>query len=89
VRILLLAGLIGVMFYVNQVWYLLRLHFSYHSYSYAQPESFVNQQKSFYAAGKLNQAIKAYKDAIYSDPGMRELCALARCRSSPAAMMKQ
>ena len=32
------------------------------------PESFVNQAEEYYAAGKLNQAIKAYKDAIYSDP---------------------
>ncbi len=32
------------------------------------PESFVNQAEEYYAAGKINQAIKAYKDAIYSDP---------------------
>ena len=33
------------------------------------PESFVNLAEDFYASGKINQAIKAYKEAIFSDPG--------------------
>ncbi len=32
------------------------------------PESFVNQAQSYYQAGKLTQAIQAYKDAITADP---------------------
>jgi tetratricopeptide (TPR) repeat protein len=69
-RILLLVGLIGVMFYVNQVVVPATPPlFIPTATPTRSPESYVNQAEESYAAGKINQAIKAYKDAIYSDPG--------------------
>jgi tetratricopeptide (TPR) repeat protein len=68
-RILLLAGLIGVMVYINQVVVPATPPlFIPTPTDTRSPESFVNQAEEYYAAGKINQAIKAYKDAIYSDP---------------------
>ena len=33
------------------------------------PESFINKAEEMYKSGKVSQAIQAYQDAIYSDPG--------------------
>ena len=68
-RIVLLVGLIGAAFYVNQVVVPATPPlFVPTATATRSPESYVNQAEEDYAAGKLNQAIKAYKDAIYSDP---------------------
>lgn len=68
-RLLLLVGLIGVALYVNQVVVPATPPlFIPTPTPTLSPESFVNQAEDFYASGKINQAIKAYKDAIYSDP---------------------
>ena len=37
--------------------------------SHAVPESFVNQGEEYFRDGKLNLAIEAYQNAVYSDPG--------------------
>jgi len=68
-RILLLMGLIGVALYVNQVVVPATPPlFIPTGTPTLSPESFVNQAEEFYDAGKINQAIKAYENAVYSDP---------------------
>ena len=69
-RIILLVGLIGGAFYVNQVVVPATPPlFIPTPTATRSPESFVNQAEEAYASGKINQAIKDYKEAIYSDPG--------------------
>jgi tetratricopeptide (TPR) repeat protein len=69
-RIVLLIGAIGVLLYINQVVVPATPPLFVPTPTVTRsPESFVNQAEEFYVAGKINQAIKAYKDAIYSDPG--------------------
>jgi tetratricopeptide (TPR) repeat protein len=64
------VGAIGVLLYVNQVVVPATPPLFIPTPTVTRsPESYVNQAEEFYASGKLNQAIKAYKDAIYSDPG--------------------
>jgi tetratricopeptide (TPR) repeat protein len=68
-RLVLLVGLIGVLLYVNQVVVPATPPlFIPTATPTRSPESFVNQAEEAYRAGKLNQAIQAYKDAIYADP---------------------
>jgi len=68
-RILILLGLIGIALYINQVVVPATPPlFIPTSTTTRSPESFVNQAEDFYRAGKINQAIQAYKDAIYADP---------------------
>jgi tetratricopeptide (TPR) repeat protein len=68
-RILLLVGLIGAALYVNQVVVpATQPLFIPTPTPTRSPESFVNQAEEFYNAGKINQSIQAYKDAIYADP---------------------
>lgn len=68
-RIMLLIVLIGAGLYVNQVVVpatpplFIPTATPTHS-----PESFVNQAEELYKAGKLSQAIEAYKQAIITDP---------------------
>lgn len=68
-RLLLLVVLIGAALYVNQVVVPATPPlFVPTETPTLSPESFVNQAEEFYAGGKISQAIKAYQDAIYSDP---------------------
>jgi tetratricopeptide (TPR) repeat protein len=68
-RLLLLMGLIGVALYVNQVVVPATPPlFIPTETPTLSPESFVNQAEEFYSAGKISQAIKAYENAVYSDP---------------------
>jgi tetratricopeptide (TPR) repeat protein len=69
-RILLLAALIGVMLYINQVVVPATPPlFVPTATPTRSPESFVSQAEDYYKAGKLAQAIETYKHAILSDPG--------------------
>lgn len=68
-RLLLLVVLIGAALYVNQVVVPATPPlFVPTETPTLSPESFVNQAEEFYASGKISQAVKAYGDAIYSDP---------------------
>jgi tetratricopeptide (TPR) repeat protein len=68
-RVALLVGLIGVALYFNQVVVpatpplFVPTPTPTHS-----PESYVNEAEQLYKAGKLQQAIQSYKDAISTDP---------------------
>lgn len=68
-RLLLLVALIGVAIYVNQVVVPVTPPlFVPTETPTLSPESFINQAEDFYASGKISQAVKAYNEAIYSDP---------------------
>jgi tetratricopeptide (TPR) repeat protein len=68
-RIGLLLILIGVFLYINQVVVPATPPLFIPTETPTRsPESFVNQAEEDYSSGKISQAIKAYQDAIYSDP---------------------
>lgn len=68
-RIALLIGLIGVFLYVNQIVVpATQPLFIPTATPTRSPESFVNMAEEAFRTGKLNQALEAYEDAIYSDP---------------------
>jgi tetratricopeptide (TPR) repeat protein len=68
-RVALLVLLIGIALYVNQVVVPATPPlFIPTATTTRSPESFVNQAEEYYNAGKVNMAIDAYEDAIYSDP---------------------
>jgi len=68
-RVLVLLALIGGALYVNQVVVPATPPlFIPTTTPTRSPESFVNQAEEFYTAGKVNQAIEAYKEAIFVDP---------------------
>lgn len=68
-RLALLVVLIGAALYVNQVVVPATPPlFVPTETPTLSPESFINQAEEFYASGKISQAIKAYGEAIYSDP---------------------
>lgn len=68
-RIILVLILIGVALYINQVVVPATPPlFIPTPTSTRSPESFVNMAEEYYRTGKINQAIQAYEDAIYSDP---------------------
>ena len=68
-RIALLVILIGAALYINQVVVPATPPLFVPTPTPTQsPESFVTQAQEAYRAGKLTQAIEAYKDAIGSDP---------------------
>jgi len=68
-RLVLLVGLIGAALYINQVVVPATPPlFVPTATPTRSPESFVNQAEEFYKSGKISQAVKAYQDAIYSDP---------------------
>lgn len=65
----MLVGLIGAALYINQVVVPATPPlFVPTATPTRSPESFVNQAEEFYNAGKISQAVKAYQEAIYSDP---------------------
>ncbi len=68
-RLLVLLGLIGVLLYVNQVVVPATPPLFIPTETPTRsPESFVNQAEEAYRAGRLSQAVQAYKEAIYADP---------------------
>jgi tetratricopeptide (TPR) repeat protein len=68
-RIGLLLVLIGVFLYINQVVVPATPPLFIPTETPTRsPESFVNQAEEDYSSGKISQAIKAYEDAIFSDP---------------------
>ncbi len=68
-RVLVLAGLVAGMVYVNQVVIPNTPPLFVPTPTPTRsPESFVNEADSLYKEGKLSQAIAAYEDAILSDP---------------------
>ena len=68
-RIAVLVVLIGAALYVNQVVVPATPPlFVPTATPTRSPESFVNQAQEFYLAGKLSQAVDAYKQAIAADP---------------------
>lgn len=68
-RIIALLGLIGAAFYVNRVVVPQNVSLMMPTSTPTQsPESFINKAQELYAAGKLSQAVDAYKQAIASDP---------------------
>jgi len=69
-KIFLLVILIGVALYVNQIVVPATPPLFMPTVTPTRsPESFVNQAEEAFRTGKINQAIQAYKDAVYSDPG--------------------
>jgi tetratricopeptide (TPR) repeat protein len=69
-RILLLVLLIGAGLYINQVVVPATPPLFIPTPTPTQsPESFVNKAEEMYQSGKISQAIQAYEEAIYSDPG--------------------
>ncbi len=68
-RVLVLAGLVAGMIYVNQVVIPTTPPLFVPTPTPTRsPESFVNEADTLYSEGKLSQAIAAYEDAILSDP---------------------
>lgn len=68
-RIVLLVILIGAALYINQVVVPATPPLFVPTPTPTRsPESFVNQADEFYRAGKMTQAIDAYKEAISADP---------------------
>lgn len=68
-RVLVLAGLVAGVVYVNQVVIPNTPPLFVPTPTPTRsPESFVNEADSLYRDGKLSQAIEAYEDAILSDP---------------------
>jgi tetratricopeptide (TPR) repeat protein len=68
-RIVLLLGMIGVALYINQVVVPANPSLLVPTGTPTEsPESYINKAKELYAAGKLSQAIDAYKQAITTDP---------------------
>lgn len=68
-KIIFLVVLIGAAFYFNQVVVpAMPLPFMPTPTMTRSPESIVNEAKSFFAEGKLNQAIEAYRQAVLADP---------------------
>lgn len=68
-RIVVLLALIGVFLYINQVVVPATPPLFVPTPTPTRsPESYVSQAEDFYDQGKISQAVKAYEDAIYSDP---------------------
>jgi tetratricopeptide (TPR) repeat protein len=68
-KIIILAVLIGAAFYFNQVVVpAMPLPFLPTPTVTRSPESIVNEAKSYFAEGKLSQAIQAYRQAVLADP---------------------
>lgn len=78
--VVLLLGLIAAGLYVNQVVIPATPPLFIPTPTNTQsPESYVNQAEEYFKAGKLSQAIEAYKGAINTDPGQAaNFVALAR-----------
>jgi tetratricopeptide (TPR) repeat protein len=68
-RLLLLAALIGVMLYINQVVVPATPPLFVPTPTETRsPESFISQAQEAFNSGKITQAIQAYKNAINADP---------------------
>lgn len=68
-RIVFLLGLIGGLWYINQVVVPATPPlFIPTATATRSPESFVNQAQELYTTGKINRAMDAYEEAIYADP---------------------
>lgn len=68
-RMVLLLGMIGTFLYINQVVVPATPPLFVPTPTPTRsPESFVNQAEESYEQGKINQALQAYKDAIFADP---------------------
>src|SRR5512139_1228012 len=68
-RLLLLAALIGVMLYINQVVVPATPPLFVPTPTQTRsPESFISQAQEAFNSGKITQAIQAYKNAINADP---------------------
>lgn len=68
-KITLLVALIGVALYVNQIVVPATPPLFMPTVTPTRsPESFANQAEEAFRTGKINQAIQAYKDAVYADP---------------------